>query len=69
MWEKRNDYKVLVGKREGKRPHGPRRPRLEDVIKMHFKKLPWKDVGWIYPHYYRNECVAVVNTEMNYRVS
>ena len=30
MWEKRNGYKILVGKREGNRPHVPRGPRLED---------------------------------------
>jgi hypothetical protein len=45
MCEKRSEYKVLVGKREGNRPHGPRRPRFEDNIEMHFKELPWKSVG------------------------
>ena len=58
-----------MGKREGNRPHGPRRPRMEDNIKMNFKDLPWKGLGWIYLHYYRDDCGAVVNMAMNYRVS
>jgi len=53
MWETSNKYKILVWKREGNRPHGPRRCRLENDIKMPFKELPWKGVGWIDLHYYR----------------
>jgi hypothetical protein len=35
MWEKRNAYRLLVGKPEGKGPLGrPRRSRLVDNIKM-----------------------------------
>jgi hypothetical protein len=32
--EKRNSYRILVGKPEGKRPLGKPRRRLEDNIKM-----------------------------------
>jgi hypothetical protein len=32
--EKRNAYRILVGKPEGKRPLGKPRGRLEDNIKM-----------------------------------
>jgi hypothetical protein len=42
---------------------------MEDNIKMNFKDLPWKGLGWIYLHYYRDDCGAVVETAMNYRVS
>jgi hypothetical protein len=36
MAEKRNEYRVLVGKSEGKRPLGSSRLRLEDNIKMDY---------------------------------
>jgi hypothetical protein len=36
--EMRNGYTVLVGKYEGKRPHGRLRHRLEDNIKMDLKE-------------------------------
>jgi len=34
-------YRFLMGKHEGKRPHGRTRLRWEDNIKMHLQ-----DVGW-----------------------
>jgi hypothetical protein len=34
MGEKRNGYRVLVGKPEGKRPLGRRRHGLEDNVKV-----------------------------------
>jgi hypothetical protein len=34
MWKKRGVYRVLVGKPEGKRPFGRRRPRRKVNIKM-----------------------------------
>jgi hypothetical protein len=39
MGEKRNAYKVLVGKPEGKRPLGRLRHRLEDNIKMDLREI------------------------------
>jgi hypothetical protein len=38
MGEKRGEYKVLVGKPEGKRPPGRLRSRWEDSIKWIFRK-------------------------------
>jgi hypothetical protein len=38
MGESRSVYGVLVGKPEGKKPHGGPRRRWEDNIKMDFKK-------------------------------
>jgi hypothetical protein len=35
----RNAYKILVGKREGKRPLGRPRRRLEDNIKTDLKEI------------------------------
>jgi hypothetical protein len=47
MGEERNVYKVLMGKPEGKRPHGRPRHRWEDGIRMDLKKIGWGSVEWI----------------------
>jgi hypothetical protein len=39
MGESRNVYRVLVGKPEGKRPHGRPRHRWEDGIKMDLREI------------------------------
>jgi hypothetical protein len=38
---KRNAYRILVGKTEGKRPLGTPRSRWEDNIKMDLRKIGW----------------------------
>jgi hypothetical protein len=38
---KRNTYRILVGKPEGKRPLGRRRRRWVDNIKMVFREIGW----------------------------
>jgi hypothetical protein len=38
---KRNTYRILVGKTEGKRPLGRPRSRCEDDIKMGVKEIGW----------------------------
>jgi hypothetical protein len=45
--EKRNAYKLLLGKPEGKRPLGRPRLRWVDNIKMDFGEVEWGDVDWI----------------------
>jgi hypothetical protein len=47
MGEKRNEYKLLVGKPEGKRPLGKPRRRWVDNIRMDFVEVGWDDVDWI----------------------
>jgi hypothetical protein len=47
MGEKRNVYRLLVGKPEGKRPLGRPRRRLIDNIKMHFLEIELSVVEWI----------------------
>jgi hypothetical protein len=44
MEEKRNAYKLLVGKPEGRRPLGRQRCRLLDNIKMDLVEVGWGDV-------------------------
>jgi hypothetical protein len=41
MGEKRNDYRLLVGKPEGKRLLRRARRRWVDNIRMHFGKIGW----------------------------
>jgi hypothetical protein len=43
MGEERNVYKVLVGKREGKRPLGKLRRRWEDGIRMDLREIGWAE--------------------------
>jgi hypothetical protein len=47
MGEKRNAYRLLVGKPEGKRPLGrPRRRWVDDII-MDLVEVGWGDMDWI----------------------
>jgi hypothetical protein len=41
MREKRNAYRILVGKPEGKRPLGRPRRRWMNNIKMDFREIGW----------------------------
>jgi hypothetical protein len=45
--EKKNAYRVLLGKPEGKRPLGRPRCRWEDNIKMDLKEIGWSGMDWI----------------------
>jgi hypothetical protein len=49
MGEKRNVYKLLVGKPEGKRPLGRPRRRWVGNIKMDLVELGLSVVDWIGP--------------------
>jgi hypothetical protein len=48
MEEKRNAYRILVGKPEGKRPLGRPRPKWEDNIRMDLREIVWGDMDWIH---------------------
>jgi hypothetical protein len=47
MGEKRNVYRLLVGKPEGRRPLGRPTRRCLDNIRMDLVKVGWGDVDWI----------------------
>jgi hypothetical protein len=68
MEEKRNVYKVLVGKPEGKRPLGRARRRWVDNIKMDVGEIGWDGMDWIDLAQDRDQLRAIVNTVMNLRV-
>jgi hypothetical protein len=62
MREKRNAYRILVGKPEGKRPLGRPRRRWVDSIKM---DLRYDGMDWIDLAQDRDQWRALVNTVMN----
>jgi hypothetical protein len=68
MWEKRNAYRSLVGKPEGKRPLGRLRRRCVDNIKMGLLEIGWGGVDWIGLAQDRDKWSALVNAVMNLRV-
>jgi hypothetical protein len=67
MGERRNVYRVLVGKPEGKRPLERPRHRLEDGIKIDLREIGWGDVEWIHLAEDRDRWLALVNAVMNPR--
>jgi hypothetical protein len=68
MGEKRNVYRLLVRKPEGKRPLGRPRRRWIDNIKMDLLELRVDVVDWIGLAQDRYSWRALVNAVMNLRV-
>jgi hypothetical protein len=68
MGEKRNMYRLLVGKPEGKRPLGRPRRRWTDNIKMDLLEIGVNIVDWIGLAQDRYRRRALVNSVMNLRV-
>jgi hypothetical protein len=65
---KRNAYRILVGKPEGKRPLGRPRRRWVDNIKMDLREIGWDGVDWIDLAQDKDRWRALVNMVMNIRV-
>jgi hypothetical protein len=65
MGEKRNSYRILVGKPEEKRPLGRPRRRWVDNIKMDLREIVW---DWMDMAQVRDQWRALVNTVLNLRV-
>jgi hypothetical protein len=68
MGEKRNVYRLLVRKPEGKRPLGSLRHRWMDNIKMDLLETGLNVVNWIGLALDRYRWRALVNSVMNLRV-
>jgi hypothetical protein len=69
MGEKRNAYRLLVGKPEGKRILRISRRSWVDNIKVDLGEIGWGDVDWIALAQDRNRLRARVNAVMNLRVA
>jgi hypothetical protein len=67
-WAKRNAYRILVGKTEGKRLLGRPRRKLMDNAKMDLREIGWGGMDWIDPTQDRDQWRAPVNTVKNLRV-
>jgi hypothetical protein len=68
MGEKRNAYRALVGKPEGRRLLGRPRRKWVDNIKMDLGDIGWDGVNWVDLAQDRDHWRALVNTVMNLRV-
>jgi hypothetical protein len=62
--EKRNAYRILVGKPEGKRPIGIPRRRWVDSFKMDLREIGRGGMEWIDVAQDRDQWRALVNTVM-----
>jgi hypothetical protein len=68
MGEKRNVYRLVVGKPEGKRPLGKPRCRWIDNIKVDLLEIGLNVVDWIGLAQDRYRWRALLNTVMNLRI-
>jgi hypothetical protein len=68
MGEKRNAYRILVGKPEGKRPLGRPRHRWLENINMYLREIGWDGVDWMDVAQDMDQWRALVNTVLNLRV-
>jgi hypothetical protein len=66
--EKRNSYRILVRKPDGKRPLGRPRRRWVNRIKMDLRERGWDGTDRIDLAQDREQWKALVNTIMNLRV-
>jgi hypothetical protein len=68
MGEKRNAYRILVGKPEGNRPlERPRRNWVHN-IEVDLRDIGWGDMDWIDLAQDKDQRRALVNMLMNLRV-
>jgi hypothetical protein len=68
MGDKRNAYRILVGKPEGRRPLGRPRRRWVENFNIDLREIGWDGVDWVDLAQDRDQWRALVNTVMNLRV-
>jgi hypothetical protein len=66
--EKRNAYRILMRKPEGKRPLGRPRRRWKDNIRMDLREIGWGGMDWVDLAQDRDQRRALENTVMNLSV-
>jgi hypothetical protein len=67
--EKRNAYRVFVGKPDGRRPLGRPRRRWEDNIKMNLRAIGWSVMGCIHLAQDKDQWRVLLNMVMNLRIA
>jgi hypothetical protein len=65
MGEKRNAYRIFMGRPEGKRPLGRQRHEWVDNTKMDLREIGSICMDWIDLAQDRDQWRALLNTEMN----
>jgi len=65
MGERRDLYRVLVGKPDGKRPLGRPRRRWEDNIKIDIQEIGCGGMDWVELDYDRDRWWVLVTEVMN----
>jgi hypothetical protein len=68
MRKKRNAYRILVGRPEGKGSLGRPRSMWVDNIKMDLGEIGWDGMNWTDLAQDRDRWRALMNTVMNLRV-
>jgi hypothetical protein len=68
MGERRNGYRVLVGKPEGRRPMGRPRRKWENNIRMDLQEAGCGCVDWMELAQNRDRWRALVSAVMNFWV-
>jgi hypothetical protein len=63
--KKKNTYRLVVGKPEGKGPLGRPRRRWVDNIRMDLGEVGWGDMDWTDLAKDRNRWRALVNSVLN----
>jgi len=68
MGDTRVAYRVLVGRRDGRRPLGRCGRRWDDNIKMNLQEVGWRDMDCIAPAQDKDTWWAIVIKVMSLRV-